>query len=109
MLLYFRRGAHSTPDASPARIRALIFAGVSSSSTIPPCLSNTSRRFYWLQDVETSSPLALAIEELCTISEWRVPWLALTELEMTLFVNEAQGLLNNSQPIIIAKASKAAM
>jgi hypothetical protein len=42
----------------------------------------------WLQDVETSSPLALAIEELCTISEWRVPWLALTELEMTLFVNE---------------------
>ena len=43
----------------------------------------------WLSDVETSSPLALAIEELCAISGWRVPWLALSELDQTMYVSEA--------------------
>jgi hypothetical protein len=40
----------------------------------------------WLVDVEGSSPLALAIEELCDLSEWRVPWLSLCEMDMTLYV-----------------------
>jgi hypothetical protein len=55
-------------------------------------LAGNYARYYpdrWLLDVERSSPLALAIEELCTISEWRVPWLALCELGRTLLVNEA--------------------
>jgi hypothetical protein len=55
-------------------------------------LAGNYARYYpdkWLQDVESSTPLALAIEELCAISRWRVPWLTLSELEMTLFVNEA--------------------
>jgi hypothetical protein len=43
----------------------------------------------WLVDVETSTALALAIEELCAISEWRVPWLALCELDQTMYVIEA--------------------
>ena len=42
----------------------------------------------WLLDVERSSPLALAIEELCTITEWRVPWLSLCELGRNLLVHE---------------------
>ena len=29
----------------------------------------------WLLDVESSSPLSLSIEELCTLCEWRAPWL----------------------------------
>jgi hypothetical protein len=51
---------------------------------------NYARYFpdWWLLDVERSTPLVLAIEELCTISEWRVPWLALCELGRTLLVNE---------------------
>ncbi len=40
----------------------------------------------WLLDVETSTPLALAIEELCSICEWQAPWLALCELDRTLYV-----------------------
>jgi hypothetical protein len=40
----------------------------------------------WLLDVEASTPLALAIEELCAICEWRIPWLALCELDQTLYV-----------------------
>jgi hypothetical protein len=42
----------------------------------------------WLFDVEVASPLGLAIEELCAISEWRAPWLTFCELDMTLFVRE---------------------
>jgi hypothetical protein len=42
----------------------------------------------WLLDVERSTPLALAIEELCTLSEWRVPWLSLSELGRNLLVLE---------------------
>jgi hypothetical protein len=48
-------------------------------------------RYYpdqWVLDVERSTPLALAIEELCELSEWRVPWLSLCELGRTLLVNE---------------------
>jgi hypothetical protein len=52
-------------------------------------LAGNYARYYpdkWLFDVEHSRPLALAIEELCSIAEWRVPWVTLCELEMTLFV-----------------------
>jgi hypothetical protein len=42
----------------------------------------------WLFDVETASPLALAIERLCEISEWRVPWLALCEMDLMLYVRD---------------------
>ena len=42
----------------------------------------------WLFDVEVATPLGLAIEELCEISEWRAPWLTLCELDMTLFVRD---------------------
>lgn len=55
-------------------------------------LAGNYARYYpdlWLQDVERSSALALAIEELCAIAEWRAPWLALCELGMNLIVNEA--------------------
>lgn len=43
----------------------------------------------WLYDAERSTPLALAIEELCSYADWRVPWLSLCELGRTLLVNEA--------------------
>jgi hypothetical protein len=43
----------------------------------------------WLLDVETSTSLSLAIEELCAICEWRRPWLSLCELDQTLYVSEA--------------------
>jgi hypothetical protein len=55
-------------------------------------LAGNYARYYpdrWLQDVEQSTPLALAIEELCTLAEWRAPWLSLCELDMTVYVNEA--------------------
>lgn len=55
-------------------------------------LAGNYARYYpdkWLHDVEHSSPLSLAIEELCSAAGWRVPWLALSELGMTLLVNEA--------------------
>jgi hypothetical protein len=55
-------------------------------------LAGNYARYYpdkWLADVEASSPLALAIEELCSTAEWRVPWLSLSELDQTLYVNEA--------------------
>lgn len=42
----------------------------------------------WLFDVETATPLALAIEELCDMSAWRAPWLALCELDRTLYVRQ---------------------
>ena len=42
----------------------------------------------WLFDVETSTPLALAIDELCALAEWRAPWLSLCELDRTLYVLE---------------------
>lgn len=42
----------------------------------------------WLADVESSSPIAIAIEELCSIAEWRAPWLSLSELDQTLYVCE---------------------
>jgi hypothetical protein len=48
-------------------------------------------RYYpdrWLTDVEQSTPLATGIEQLCTLAEWRAPWLCLCELEEMLFVNE---------------------
>lgn len=40
----------------------------------------------WLTDVETSTPLALAIEELMELAAWRAPWLSLGELGRTCFV-----------------------
>jgi hypothetical protein len=46
-------------------------------------------RYYpdkWLQDVETCSPLALAIEELISVAERRMAWLALSELSRICFV-----------------------
>jgi hypothetical protein len=43
----------------------------------------------WLVDVEASTLLSLAIEELCALCEWRVPWLALCELDQVLYVPEA--------------------
>lgn len=43
----------------------------------------------WLLDVETSTPLSLAIEELCMLCEWQAPWLTLCELDRTLYVLEA--------------------
>jgi hypothetical protein len=43
----------------------------------------------WLLDIESSSPLALAIEDLCLVSEWRAPWLTLCELGRCLLVLEA--------------------
>jgi hypothetical protein len=55
-------------------------------------LAGNYARYYpdlWLLDVERSSPLALAIEELCTIAEWRVPWLSLSELGRVLLVQQA--------------------
>jgi hypothetical protein len=55
-------------------------------------LAGNYARYYpdkWLLDVETATPLALAIEELCNVSDWRVPWLSLCEMDMTLYVREA--------------------
>ncbi|WP_426533538.1 YaaC family protein [Bradyrhizobium sp. McL0615] len=55
-------------------------------------LAGNYARYYpdkWLSDVELSSPISLAIEEMCSTAEWRVPWLALCELDQTLYVNEA--------------------
>lgn len=55
-------------------------------------LAGNYARYYpdrWLVDVEQSTPLGLAIEELCNIAEWRVPWLSLCELDFNLYVNEA--------------------
>jgi hypothetical protein len=55
-------------------------------------LAGNYARYYpdkWLADVESSSPICLAIEEVCSTAEWRVPWLALCELDRTLYVNEA--------------------
>ncbi|MGL3211126.1 YaaC family protein [Bradyrhizobium sp. BR 1433] len=46
-------------------------------------------RYYpdrWVSDVETSAPLALAIEALLTIAERRVPWLVLSELSRSYHV-----------------------
>jgi hypothetical protein len=46
-------------------------------------------RYYpdrWVFDVENSTPLALAIEELLTIAEKRVPWLTLSELSRSYHV-----------------------
>jgi hypothetical protein len=46
-------------------------------------------RYYpdrWLRDVERSTPLAMAIEQLCAVAEWRVPWLTLSELRRIMFV-----------------------
>jgi hypothetical protein len=55
-------------------------------------LAGNYARYYpdrWLYDVERSTPLSLAIEELCSLAEWRVPWLSLCELGMNMLVNEA--------------------
>jgi hypothetical protein len=43
----------------------------------------------WILDVETSTPLALAVERMLTIAQWRVPLLALSEMSRTYFVPEA--------------------
>jgi len=48
-------------------------------------------RYYpdrWLRDVVKSAPLAMAIEALCTVAEWRVPWLMFSELRRIMFVPE---------------------
>jgi hypothetical protein len=55
-------------------------------------LAGNYARYYpdkWLSDVESSSPISLAVEELCSTAEWRVPWLTASELDQTLYVNEA--------------------
>lgn len=55
-------------------------------------LAGNYARYYpdkWLDDVEASSALSLAIEELCEIATWRAPWLTLCELDQILHVNEA--------------------
>ena len=55
-------------------------------------LAGNYARYYpdrWLVDVEQSTPLGLAIEELCNVAAWRVPWLTLCELDNVLYVNEA--------------------
>ncbi|WP_442895877.1 YaaC family protein [Bradyrhizobium sp. AZCC 2262] len=55
-------------------------------------LAGNYARYYpdkWLADVEASSPISLAIEEMCSTAEWRAPWLTLCELDRKLFVNEA--------------------
>jgi hypothetical protein len=54
-------------------------------------LAGNYARYYpdkWLHDVTNSSPLALAIEELCDIATWRVPWLTLSEMDMSIYVQE---------------------
>jgi hypothetical protein len=54
-------------------------------------LAGNYARYYpdkWLADVETSSPLALAIERLCDLSEWRAPWLTLCELDLTVYLRD---------------------
>ena len=43
----------------------------------------------WLADVESSTPLAIAIEELTELAEWRVPWLCLCELARNCYVLRA--------------------
>lgn len=55
-------------------------------------LAGNYARYYpdrWLADVEASSAISLAIEEMCSTAEWRAPWLSLCELDQTLYVNEA--------------------
>jgi hypothetical protein len=42
----------------------------------------------WLRDVESSTPLAVAIEELTDLAEWRAPWLCLCELGRNCLVRE---------------------
>jgi hypothetical protein len=41
---------------------------------------------YWMQDVEQCSPLALAIEQLVSVAERRMAWLAFSELSRICFV-----------------------
>jgi hypothetical protein len=48
-------------------------------------------RYYpdrWVSDVENSTPLALAIEELLAVAETRMPWLILSELSGSYHVFE---------------------
>jgi len=48
-------------------------------------------RYYpdrWVLDVESSTPVALAIEELLRTADNRLPWLALSELERKYYVDE---------------------
>jgi hypothetical protein len=55
-------------------------------------LAGNYARYYpdrWLLDVERSTPLALAIEELCALAEWRIPWLSLCELGRSVLVLES--------------------
>jgi len=55
-------------------------------------LAGNYSRYYpdrWLLDVEASTALSLAIEELCSLCEWRIPWLAMCELDQMLYVPEA--------------------
>jgi hypothetical protein len=55
-------------------------------------LAGNYARYYpdkWLLDVETSAALSLVIEELCALCEWRMPWLAMCELDQILYVPEA--------------------
>jgi len=55
-------------------------------------LAGNYARYYpdkWLLDVETSAALSLVIEELCALCEWRMPWLAMCELDKNLYVPEA--------------------
>ena len=51
-------------------------------------LGNYARYFpdQWMRDVEQSSPLALAVEELLAMVAVRMPLLTLSEMERTYFV-----------------------
>lgn len=40
----------------------------------------------WLADVEASTPLAVAVEELTELAAWRAPWLSFSELARICFV-----------------------
>lgn len=52
-------------------------------------MASNYARYYpdrWLLDVERSTPIALAIEELLRVAETRMAWLTLSELDRRLFM-----------------------
>jgi len=53
-------------------------------------IGNYARYFpdCWLLDIEKSTQLAMAVEELCSIAQSRVPLLMLCELDRTLYAFE---------------------
>lgn len=53
-------------------------------------LGNYARYFpdRWLSDIERTTELAMAVEVLCSIAQWRVPFLTLCELDGILYAFE---------------------